>query len=90
TPASVIEGWPGVVNEAVASSRKIIRIKPGESSLTVATACIMEPEATIALITLDVGLGVSSEVPVQLGDCYADDVQLSLMTLPKLPVKVKP
>lgn len=88
-PQSVIQGWPNVLNDAVAIGRKKVRIKPGKHSEKITTTCVLEPEATIALITLDVGIGRGSQTPVKLGNYYADDVQLSLVTHPKLPIQIE-
>ena len=57
--------------------------------MKITSTCILEPEATIALITLDVGIGRASNIPVELGNYYADDVQLTLATHPKLPVRIE-
>ena len=88
-PQTVIEGWPNVLREAVAIGKKNARIKSGEKSVKITATCILEPEATIALITLDVGGVGSSKTPVELGNYYADDVKLTLATHPKLPVRIE-
>ncbi|MDF1752125.1 MAG: hypothetical protein P1U89_05030 [Verrucomicrobiales bacterium] len=88
-PGTVIEGWPHILSDAVAIGRKNVRIKRGEKSVKVTATCILEPEATVALITLDVGGIGSRKTPVELGNYYADDVRLTLATHPKLPVRIE-
>jgi hypothetical protein len=87
-PQSVVDGWPHVVTEAVAVAKKRVRLKPGTHSGSVLASCILEPEATVALITLDVGVGMQTTTPIKLGNYFADDVELTLTRQPKLPVRV--
>ncbi len=88
TPEAVVEGWPRVLAEAVAVSKKNVRLGPGEGSGRVVASCLLEPEATLALITLGAGVGAQTTSPVELGNYYADDVELILRSTPQLPVRV--
>ena len=87
-PEDIVDGWPNVLSDVMAVGKKWVRLKPGENSKRVLASCLMEPDATVALITLDVGLGKRTTTPVKLGNFFADDVELTLTSRPKLPVRV--
>jgi hypothetical protein len=86
-PEAIVEGWPHVLTDVVAIGKKMVRLKPGEKSGNIIATCLLEPEAAVALITLGVGVGMHTNTPIELANYYADDVQLSLTTHPKLPVQ---
>ena len=87
-PDAIVDRWPNVLGDVMAVGKKWVRLEPGETSGRVMASCLLEPEATVALITLDVGLGMRTTTPVKLGNFFADDVELSLTSRPKLPVRV--
>ena len=87
-PKTIANGWPDVLNDVVAVAKKRVRFKPGATSGQALASCLLEPDATVALITLNVGLGKPSSTPVELGNFFADDVELTLTSRPKLPVRV--
>lgn len=86
-PEAIAEGWPDVLADVVAVGKKPARLKPGETSGKVTATCLLEPEATVALITVGAGVGMESNTPVELGNYYVDDVELTLTRSPKLPVR---
>ena len=87
-PEAIAAGWPHVLTDVVAVGKRQVRLKPGELSGRVLASCLLEPEATVALITLNVGVGVHTITPVELGNYYADDVKLTVTSRPRLPVRV--
>ena len=87
-PETIGEGWPGVIQSAVALGNKVIRPQPGDESATVTASCLLEPEANIALISLNVHSMIGTKTPIPLGGYFVDDVQLTMIQQPKLPVKV--
>jgi len=88
SPDAIADGWPNVLSDVMAVGKKRVRLEAGETSGRVLASCLLEPDATVALITLDVGLGMHTTTPVELGNFYADDVELTLTSRPKLPVRV--
>jgi hypothetical protein len=50
--------------------------------------CILEPEATLALISVNVNAKKPSTTPIKLGGYFVDDVQLTMIRQPNLPVRV--
>ena len=87
-PETIGEAWPGVIQSAVGIGNKVIRLQPGDETATVTASCLLEPEARIALISLNVHSMLGTTTPVKLGGYYADDVKLTVIKQPKLPVKV--
>ena len=87
-PETIANGWPHVVTDVLSVGKKMIRLRPGVETGRVLASCILEPEATVALITLDVGVGKGTTTPVELGTYFADNVELTLTSRPKLPVRV--
>lgn len=85
--ASIGENWPRVVNEAVALGKKAIYLKPGEESATISASCLLDSEATVALIAVAANTRIQSRDPIELGGYFVDDVQLTLIKQPVLPVR---
>ncbi len=86
-PEAIVDGWPHVLTDVVAIGKKVVRPEPGEASGRITASCLLEPDATVALITLGAGVGMPTNTPVALGNYYADDVELTLTRSPKLPVR---
>ena len=86
-PGSIGESWPLVVNTASALGKKNIRLQPGEGWKTVTTSCLLDSEATVALIAIAANTRIPSATPIELGGYFVDDVQLTLIKQPNLPVR---
>ena len=85
-PKEISEGWPGVVREdGIGFGKKVITLTPGEESATITASCLLESEATVALIAVSASTG-SRAAPVELGGYFVDDVQLTAIRQPTLPV----
>ena len=87
-PDSIGKAWPQVISEAVAIGNKAIRLEPGEEGKRITASCILEPEATLALISVNVNAKKPSTTPIKLGGYFVDDVQLTVIRQPNLPVRV--
>jgi hypothetical protein len=85
-PESIGKAWPLVIRDAVALGKKAIRLKLGEESGTIAASCILAPEANIALISVNVNTMMKTKTPIKLGGYFVDDVQLTVIKQPNLPV----
>jgi hypothetical protein len=85
-PDSIGKAWPNVMREAVSISNKALRLKPGETS-TLSASCLLDPEANLALISVNANSGSGTSTPVDLGGYYVDDVQLTAIKQPALPVR---
>lgn len=85
-PESIGEDWPEVLDEVLAVGNKGLRIKPGRTRELTAS-CLLDPEATVALISLNVRSYAEGRGPFPLEGYFADDVQLTLIEQPKLPVR---
>ena len=86
-PESIAEAWPRAVQQAVALGKKSIRLKPGEAA-AISASCILDSDATVALIAVAASAGYNSKTSVPLGGYFVDDVQLTMIKQPKLPVQV--
>ena len=86
-PESIGKAWPLVISDAVAVGNKAIKLKPGDEPGTLSTSCILEQEATIALISVNVNTMTGSKTPIELGGYFVDDVHLTLIKQPNLPVR---
>jgi len=86
-PETIAGGWPDVLADVISVGKKPVRLKPGETPGKVTATCLLEPEAKVALITVGAGGGMESKTPVELGNYYVDDVELTLTRSPKLPVR---
>ena len=87
-PETIGETWPQVVRQAEALGKKSIKLKPGSDAATISASCILESDATVALIAVAATAGYNSKMPVTLGGFFVDDVQLTVIKQPKLPVEV--
>ena len=86
-PESIGKAWPGVLRDAVASGKKVVLLQPGDKAKTISASCLLEPEANIALIAVNVHTKKRTTAPIQLGGYFADDVQLTVIKQPTLPVR---
>ena len=85
-PEAIGQGWPRVVNEdGVGYGKKVVRLAPGEESATITASCLLESEATVALIVVSASTS-SRAAPIELGGYFVDDVQLTAIRQPTLPV----
>ena len=87
-PESIRDAWPRVVQQAEALGKKSIKLEPGDDAATISTSCILESDATVALIAVAASAGFNSKTSVPLGGYFVDDVQLTVIKQPKLPVQV--
>lgn len=85
-PDSIGKAWPNITREAVALSNKALRLAPGETS-TLSASCLLDPEANLALISVNANSGSGAATPADLGGYYVDDVQLTAIKQPNLPVR---
>jgi len=85
-PKAISEGWPRVVREdGIGFGKKVITLAPGEESATITASCLMESEATVALIVVAASTK-SRAASIELGGYFVDDVQLTAIRQPTLPV----
>ncbi|MEL0120010.1 MAG: hypothetical protein VXB01_13810, partial [Opitutae bacterium] len=87
-PESIGEEWPRVVQMAEALGKKSIKLNPGDEAATISTSCILDSDATVALIAVAAGAGFNSKTSIPVGGYFVDDVQLTVIKQPKLPVQV--
>ena len=87
-PGSIGEAWPQVVRQAEALGKKSIKLEPGDDAATISTSCILDSDATVALIAVAASAGFNSKNSIPLGGYFVDDVQLTVIKQPKLPVQV--
>lgn len=59
---------------------------PGESS-TLSASCLLDSEANLALISVNANSGSGAATPADLGGYYVDDVELTAIKQPALPVR---
>jgi len=87
-PESIGEAWPRVVQMAEALGKKSLKPEPGDDAATISTSCILDSDATVALIAVAASAGFNSKNSIPLGGYFVDDVQLTVIKQPKLPVQV--
>ena len=87
-PDAIGKAWPHVISEAVAIGNKVVRLKPGEEGKRVTASCILEPEANLALISVNVNARKPSITPIRLGGYFVDNVKLTVIRQPNLPVRI--
>ena len=87
-PESIGEAWPRAVQMAEALGKKSIKPEPGDDVATISTSCILDSDATVALIAVAASAGFNSRTSIPLGGYFVDDVQLTVIKNPKLPVQV--
>lgn len=86
-PEAIGKGWPRVVNDdGVGYGKKVIKLAPGDESATITASCLLESDATVALIVVSASIG-SRAAPIELGGYFVDDVQLTAIRQPTLPVR---
>ncbi len=86
-PEAIAKGWPRVVNDdGVGYGKKVIKLAPGDESATITASCLLESDATVALIVVSAGIGARA-APIELGGYFVDDVQLTAIRQPTLPVR---
>ncbi len=86
-PESISSRWPEIVRDADALGKQAIRLLPGDEATSISTSCLLNSEATFALIAVSANTRTSTSTPVPLGGYYADDVQLTAIKQPVLPVR---
>jgi len=87
-PEAIGEKWPRVIREdGVGFGKKMIELAPGEEPTTITASCLLGSEATVALIVVSASSG-SRAAPIELGGYFVDDVQLTVIKQPNLPVEV--
>lgn len=86
-PESIGENWPNVVREADALGKKAIRLNPGDGAATVSTSCLLNSDANLALIAVAANTRTGTSTPIPLGGYYVDNVQLTAIKQPVLPVR---
>lgn len=85
-PDAIAKEWPLVIREhGVGFGKKEIKLAPGEDSETITASCLLESDATVALIVVAASTK-SRAAPVELGGFFVDDIQLTAMRQPTLPV----
>lgn len=85
-PEAIGEAWPRVVREdGIGFGKKVITLAPGEEPATITASCLLESEATVALIVVAASTR-SRAAPIELGGYFVDDVQLAAIRQPTLPV----
>ncbi len=85
-PEAISEGWPRVIREdGIGFGKKVITLAPGEESATITASCLLESDATVALIVVAASTK-SHAAPIELGGYFVDDVQLTAIRQPTLPV----
>ena len=87
-PETIGKNWPLALSGAVALGSKNIKLVPGQESVPVSASCFLAPEATVAVIHVAANPKLEDRTPTTLGDCFVDDVQLTLTRRPKLPVRL--
>lgn len=86
-PEFLSDNWPDVLREADALGKQAIKLNPGDEAATISTSCLLNPDATLALIAVSANTRMGSKTPVELGGYYVDDVQLTAIKQPVLPVR---
>ena len=85
-PEAIGKRWPRVVNEeGVGFGKKGVKLAADEKSATITASCLLESDATVALIVVVAGTRTRA-APIELGGYFVDDVQLTAIRQPTLPV----
>ena len=84
---SIENRWPELVRWADALGKQSIQLVPGEEATTLSASCLLHPEATIALIAVAANTRSGTSTPIDLGGLFVDDVQLTAIKQPILPVR---
>lgn len=86
-PDSIRQNWPEVVREADALGKKAIRLDSGDKASTISTSCLLNTEANMALIAVAANTRTGTSTPIPLGGYYVDNVQVTAIKQPVLPVR---
>ena len=86
-PEFVSNNWPNAVREAVATGKMHHNLAPGDEASTVSTSCLLNPDVTFALIAVSANTRAAGSSPIPLGGYSVDDVQLTAIKQPILPVR---
>ena len=86
-PEFVRSNWPNVLREAEALGKKAIRLNPGDESATISASCLLNTNASMALIAVAANTREGGTSPIPLGGYYVDDVQLTAIKQPVLPMR---
>ena len=84
---SIGSKWPGVTSDADALGQQNIVLAPGDDDAIISTSCLLNSDATFALIAVSANARAPGAIPVTLGGYYVDDVQLTAIKQPVLPVR---
>lgn len=86
-PEAIGKRWPRVIDEdGVGYGKKAIKLAAEDEPGTITASCLLESDATVALIVVVAGTR-SRAAPVELGGYFVDDVQLTAISRPTLPVR---
>ena len=86
-PEFVSSNWPSVLRDADALGKQAIKLAPGEEASTISTSCLLNPDVTMALIAVSANTRSGGSTPIPLGGYFVDDVQLTAIKQPILPVR---
>ncbi len=86
-PEFLSSNWPNVVREADALGKQAIKLNPGDEAATISTSCLLNSEANLALIAISANTRMGRTTPIELGGYYVDDVRLTAIKHPVLPVR---
>jgi hypothetical protein len=86
-PVFLSSNWPDVLRDADAMGQQSIQLNPGDESATISTSCLLNPDVTMALIAVSANTRIGSKSPIELGGYFVDDVQLTAIKQPVLPVR---
>jgi hypothetical protein len=86
-PEFVSNKWPDAGREADAVGKKHFRLAPGDEASIISTSCLMNPDLTFALIAVSANSRTGGTTPIPLGGYFVDDVQLTAIKQPILPVR---
>lgn len=85
-PEAIAKEWPRVISEhGVGFGKKEIKFTPGAKPATITASCLLESDATVALVVVAASTK-SRAAPVDLGGFFVDDIQLTAIQRPTLPV----
>jgi hypothetical protein len=86
-PDAIAKEWPRVIREhGVGFGKKEIKFAPGAEPATITASCLLESDATVALIVVAASTK-SRAAPIELGGYFVDDVQLTAIRQPALPIR---
>ena len=86
-PEFVSSNWPDVLRDADAFGKKAIKLGPGEEAATISTSCLLNSNASMALIAVSANTRTGTSKPIPLGGYYVDNVRLTAIKQPVLPVR---